>query len=96
MSPMWTLLGGTVPVALMALLLYGASRISPRGMRRRRTACPLQEREATVDFVVGDEDTPVYADVVGCSLVAPGHEIECGKPCRSAGVAPFGTARAGS
>jgi hypothetical protein len=96
MSPMWTLLSGTVPMALMAFLLCLASRTSPRGMRRRRTSCPLQGREATVDFVLEDNDGEVYADVVGCSLVGPEHEIDCGKPCRSASVAPFGSARLSS
>ena len=87
-----TVLQGTIIAALMLLLLCFAIRIPPRGTTRRRLTCPLRGLDATVDFVMRDTDGDVYADVVGCSLVASGDQIVCGKPCRSTSVAPFGTA----
>jgi len=96
MSSMWAepgavLLAAAVPWALMGFLLCFATRIPPRGTGRRRVTCPVHECEAMVDFVLEDDRGEVYADVVGCSLVAPGREIDCGKPCRSTSVVPFGT-----
>jgi hypothetical protein len=95
MSPAWVepgipLLAAAVPAALMGLLLCFAVRITPRGITRRRLACPLLARDATVDFVVEDDGGDTCADVVACSLVPGGCEIACGKPCRSTGVASFG------
>ena len=79
---------GTVS-AVRKMLPRFAVRI-PRGITRRRLACPLLARDATVDFVVEDDGGDTCADVVACSLVPGGCEIACGKPCRSIGVAPFG------
>jgi hypothetical protein len=41
--------------------------------------------------VLRGDDGEAYTDVVACSLVREHREIDCGKPCRSTGVAPFGT-----
>jgi hypothetical protein len=87
------LLAAALPGALMMFLLCFAGRIGPRGVTRRRVRCRLHERDATVDFVLEGDDGDVYADVVACSLVDRKCEIDCGKPCRSTGVAPFGTIR---
>jgi len=98
MSPTWVeagmpLLAAAVPTALMGLLLCFAARIPPRGIARCRLACPLRARDATVDFVVEDDGGEACVEVVACSLVPGGCEIACEKPCRSTGVAPFGTLR---
>ena len=85
-------LAASVPAALMGLLLRLAARTGPRHTIRRSVACPLRGREATVDLVPLDEQHDIWADVVRCSLVPEHAEILCGKPCRSAGVTPFGTA----
>jgi hypothetical protein len=87
------LLAASVPAALVALFLGFAGLVAPRGVMRRRITCPVQGREALVDFVLAEGNGDVYRDVVDCPLVGPGHEIDCGKPCRSLGVAPFGTSR---
>jgi hypothetical protein len=92
-APGAILLAAAVPVTILVFLLGLASRIRPRAMNRRRVRCPLQGREATVDFVLRCDDGDAYNDVVACSLVEEHDEIACGKPCRSTGVAPFGTAR---
>jgi len=60
---------------------------------RRRVSCPLHQRDATVDFVVESDDGEVHADVVSCSLIGSGREIDCSRSCRSTGVARFDTAR---
>lgn len=91
-EPGAVLLAAAVPAALMAVLLRLAGRTLPRDIGRRRVTCPVHDREATVDYVL-DDPGEVYVDVVACSLGAPGSEIACGKPCRSTGVAPFGTTR---
>jgi hypothetical protein len=98
MSPMSVepgaiLFAAALPAALMALLLCFAIRIPPRQVSRRRVTCPVRGHAADVDFVLEDDDGETYVDVVGCSLTAPEGETRCGKPCRSTGVAPFGTAR---
>lgn len=92
-APGAILLAAAVPGALMMFLLSFAGRIGPRGVTRRRVRCPLHQRDATVDFVIEGGDGEVRADVVGCSLVGPGREIDCSKPRRSTGVAPFGPAQ---
>jgi hypothetical protein len=101
MSSTWVepgavLLAAAVPAALMAVLLRLAGRTLPRDTSRRRVTCPVRDREARVDYVLRDDPGEIYVDVVACSLCAPGSEIACGKPCRSSGVAPFGTTRLAS
>jgi hypothetical protein len=91
-NPSVIIVAGALPMAMVALLVCFAVRVLPRRTRRRHVTCPIHEREAIVDFVTDEDGGTVFADVVACSLVPGRREVACGKPCRSTGVAPFGTA----
>ena len=56
----------------------------------QRVRCPVHDQGATVEFLVGEDDGECRFDVAGCSLIARGGPVACGKVCRSTSVAPFG------